>query len=212
MVDEYLFASIYRLVRESANVVSLTLCAIPYLAHFGAPVVYLLYLLLTRPGWYYFWLFGLSLGLTSSFSIMLQYSLPAPPPWLFNDLPPEAKFFHVDALLPIPIFHNIYGLNKLVCGAFPSIHVQWPMIMALNGAIHPIIGVAYVCWIVTAAIYSGHHWVSDVISGLLIAIIADSLAKIYVKKMKFEIIEMEADMAQELPALVSATTAQVLCI
>lgn len=196
-IDEYLFSWVYRFVRESHNVAALALCAMPYIAHFGSPAVYLFYLLLRRPGWYSFWRFGFGIGLASSISIFLQYSLPAPPPWLFNDLPPEAKYYHVDKLLPIPIFHNIYGLNKLVCGAFPSIHVEWPMIIALNGATHPLVGTIYVMWIVTAAVYSGHHWVSDVTAGLLIALLADFLAKLYVKKLTFEIVELEAEMAQE---------------
>lgn len=193
LIDEYLFSWVYDFVRESSNVVSLAICAFVYILHFGSPGVYVLYMMAIRPGWYYFWLFGLSLGLASSISIILQYSLPAPPPWLFNELPPEAKFFHVDSLLPIPIFHNIYGLNKLVCGAFPSIHVEWPAIIALNGAVPPVAGVIYVLWIVWAAIYSGHHWVSDVLGGLLIALISDFLAKLYVKTLTFEVVELEVE-------------------
>lgn len=57
--------------------------------------------------------------------------------------------------------------------------------MALNKATHPVIGTLYVMWIVTAAIYSGHHWISDVAGGLLIALLADYLAGLYVKRLTF---------------------------
>ena len=84
------------------------------------------------------------------------------------------------------MFHNIYGLNKLVCGAFPSIHVQWPSVIALNGVVSPYFGAGYVLWIVTAAIYSEHHWISDVLTGLTIAVIMTYLAKKVCKRLVFE--------------------------
>lgn len=67
------------------------------------------------------------------------------------------------------------------------------MIIALNGAIHPIAGVIYVLWILFAAIYSGHHWVSDCLGGLLIAILSDYLAKLYVRTLTFEVVELEVE-------------------
>jgi hypothetical protein len=72
-LDELVFKFFYTHIRASSNQVLLTICAFPYLVHFGSPGFYLLYLLIKRPGWYYFWLYGLSLGFTSSFSIILQY-------------------------------------------------------------------------------------------------------------------------------------------
>jgi membrane-associated phospholipid phosphatase len=137
--------------------------------HFGSPAFYLLYLLIKRPGWYYFWLNGLSLGFTSSFSI----------------------FYKVDEILPVNLFHGIYGLNKLVCGAFPSIHVEWPSIIALNGAVNPYFGVLYVMWITTAAIYSEHHWISDVLTGMVIATMSTWLAKLYLKQVTFPVAKKE---------------------
>ena len=158
----------------------------PYLVHFGSSAVYILYLLFKRPGWRYFWLYGLSLGLTSAFSIILQYVFPTAPPWIFADLPAEAKFYRVDEVLSITLFHNIYGLNKLVCGAFPSIHVQWPTVIAMGEVVSPWFGASYVLWIVTAAIYSEHHWISDVLAGLSIAITASMLAKYIIRRLVFE--------------------------
>ena len=84
------------------------------------------------------------------------------------------------------IFHNIYGLNKLVCGAFPSIHVQWPTVIALNGLASPWFGAGYVMWIATAAIYSQHHWISDVLTGLTIALTATIVAKLIIARITFD--------------------------
>lgn len=41
-------------------------------------------------------------------------------------------------------------------------------------------------WIVVAAIYSEHHWISDVLVGLTIAIVSTWLAKRYASGVKFE--------------------------
>jgi membrane-associated phospholipid phosphatase len=98
----------------------------------------------------------------------------------------------VDELISINIFHGIYGLNKLVCGAFPSIHVQWPSIIAFNGAVHPCFGATYVLWITTAAVYSEHHWISDVLIGMIIAGFSSFIAKLYISRVDFEPIVEQA--------------------
>lgn len=65
--------------------------------------------------------------------------------------------------------------------------------MALTGMLHPLIGGGYVLWIMTAAVYSEHHWMSDVLAGLTIGVIAVVLSKLYCKKLKFEEIKYEGD-------------------
>jgi membrane-associated phospholipid phosphatase len=147
----------------------------------------MIYLIIQRPGWSYFWLYVLSLGISSSITILIQYIYPTAPPWLFSDLPPEAKFYKVDEILSTKLFHGIYGLNKIICGAFPSMHVEWPSIIALNGVVSPYFGITYVLWIMTAAIYSDHHWISDVLIGLCIAVLSVWLSKLYVKDIIFEV-------------------------
>lgn len=70
-IDEFFFSFLYQLIDDSVNVLLLIIFAIPYLLHFINPPIYLCYLLLKRPGWIYFWKFGLALGLTSSLTILL---------------------------------------------------------------------------------------------------------------------------------------------
>ena len=70
-LDEDIFEHVYVAIKGSEIKPLLCFLAVPYLMHFVSPAVYILYLLFKRPGWRYFWLYGLSLGLTSSFSIVL---------------------------------------------------------------------------------------------------------------------------------------------
>lgn len=154
--------------------------AIPYLIHFINPILYILYLVLKRPGYHYFWKFVLSFGLTCSFSILIESSYPTGPPWYYLGFPNEAKFYLVDHLFHFKVFHTLYGLNKLICGAFPSLHVGWPTVIAMNGIVHPYFGITYVTLIASAAVYSRHHWIIDIVFGLGISIGMSLLAKVIV--------------------------------
>lgn len=138
-------------------------------------------------GWKLFWYFAITLGTSSFISIIMQYNLPVPPPWKFEPgMPPEARFAKVDELLPIKIFSNTYSHNPLVCGAFPSVHVQWAFIMALNGGAHTYFGIFYTVWTASAAIYSSHHWVSDIIGGLFTALCSNLIGKWYISRLTFQ--------------------------
>lgn len=151
--------------------------AIPYLIHFVNPLLYILYLVYKRPGYNYFWKFVLAFGLTCSFSILIESSYPTGPPWYYLGFPNEAKFYLVDNTFHFKLFHSLYGLNKLICGAFPSLHVGWPTVIAMNGIVHPYFGVTYVILIASAAVYSRHHWIIDITFGLAIAIGMSLLAR-----------------------------------
>lgn len=176
-IDEYFFSWFYYIIDRSFNMFLLVMFAIPYLLHFINPVLYLTYLIYKRPGYAYFWRFVLSFGLTCSFSIILESSYPTAPPWYYLGLPNEGKFYLVDNLFNIQVFHTLYGLNKLICGAFPSLHVSWPTVIAMNGVVHPFFGMTYVMLIASAAVYSRHHWIIDVTFGFLIATTMSFISK-----------------------------------
>jgi membrane-associated phospholipid phosphatase len=69
-----------------------------------------------------------------------------------------------------------------VCGAFPSLHVGWPTILTISGGLNKYLGIIYIIWISIAAIYSSHHWIIDVLSGILFAIILGMLGKYFIEK------------------------------
>jgi hypothetical protein len=114
---------------------------------------------------------------------------PAAPPWYYHahgcavDVNAHASagpnLTRVDAWLGIPYFTGFYARSSNVFGAVPSLHVAYPLLIALEGfrpfgALRPralgwtlrIASFVFVLWMTTAAIYLDHHWVVDVVVGL----------------------------------------------
>lgn len=146
------------------------LSALPYLLHFSLPFLYSIYLLFLKKENLNFFKFILSFGIVCSVSVLLQYTIPTPPPWMLSTrpVPPEANFSRVDNILNVKLFKNIYSNSPLTCGAFPSLHTAWPTIIRFN---RPWISKKF-CWfhvglIAFSAVYSLHHFVIDVIFGFL---------------------------------------------
>jgi inositol phosphorylceramide synthase catalytic subunit len=116
-----------------------------------------------------------SFGLVCFMSVGLQYLMPTPPPWLLVNppLPQEAYFYRTDKLTGIPIFHSIYSRSPLVCGAFPSLHSAWPVLILV---IKPWISRSFClfhCFATAfAAVYSWHHFIIDIIFGWFFAVIS----------------------------------------
>lgn len=107
----------------------------------------------------------------------------------YDTLPDGARLADVDQALGVSLFASIYGQSPLVFGSFPSLHASWPVICFSQflGAVStssisafftslarvkniPIY--IYWCWIWFAAIYLGHHFVTDVIGALLLCTFA----------------------------------------
>ena len=116
--------------------------------------------------------------------MVIQSTFPTASPWFVDSAvldahgdvilegPNEAGFHRLDKLFKITLFQNIYGHSPLKFGAFPSLHVAWPMVVLLN---HPWFGkkVAsiHVVWITLAALYSTHHYLIDAIAGILLVVL-----------------------------------------
>ena len=180
--DLFLFEKIYEETDKSMNVIALFILGVPYLAHFIVPVIYISYIFIKRKGWKVFWTYLFSLSITSMIVVIIQNIYPTPPPWVFLNLPSTGKFYIVDEHLPIPIFKLIYGANSLICGAFPSLHVGWPTVLTAVEAINIYLGVIYVIWLVIAAVYSNHHWITDVIAGIFLSILLSLICKLIIRK------------------------------
>jgi membrane-associated phospholipid phosphatase len=113
---------------------------------------------------------------------------PAAPPWYYHqhgcavDLATRANegpnLARVDAWLGVSYFHGFYGRSNDVFGAVPSLHVAYPLLIALEGwaafgSLRPsrrwllrALSLSFVLWMATAAIYLDHHWVVDVVVGM----------------------------------------------
>ncbi len=113
----------------------------------------------------------------------LTYHLyPAAPPWYFAahgcavDLASAASagpnLAHVDALLGVSFFTGLYGRSHDVFGAMPSLHVAYPTEILLFGwphlrALGRCLAVLFLVTMAFGAVYLDHHWVLDVVLGLV---------------------------------------------
>ena len=184
-LEEHLFlCQPHKILSRSANPFFDVLAAIPYLIHFPLPFIFGGYLALhrTKRGALlsYMW----CAGWVNLLAVLFQFVFPTASPWFVDsaildehqnviyEYANEAGFKRLDGILGFSIFHSIYSQSPLKFGAFPSLHVAWPMIVFLN---HPWFGrkVAglHVLWITLAAVYSTHHYLMDALGGILMAII-----------------------------------------
>jgi inositol phosphorylceramide synthase catalytic subunit len=111
-----------------------------------------------------------SFGILCFVSVGVQYLIPTPPPWMLAEpqLPPEAFFYRVDSLIGFKLFNSIYSKSPLVCGAFPSLHCAWPvLILCIKPWFSKHLCRFHVFAISFAASYSWHHYFIDIIFGLL---------------------------------------------
>ncbi len=110
------------------------------------------------------------------------YIHPAAPPWYVMQYGFEpilhtpgnvAGLGHFDQLTGIPVFQVLYGKNSNVFAAIPSLHAAYMLVTTIYAIISKqrktTIGIfAIICvgiWF--TAIYSGHHYVIDVLLGIL---------------------------------------------
>jgi membrane-associated phospholipid phosphatase len=101
-----------------------------------------------------------------------------------------AEFGRFDQLVHAKIFASIYAKNANVFAAFPSLHCAYPMVVLFYGLKArckwmniPFAILVLGIWF--AAVYSGHHYVIDVIFGILCAIVGISAYQCILLKMGF---------------------------
>ncbi|RNA12205.1 Inositol phosphorylceramide synthase catalytic subunit AUR1 [Brachionus plicatilis] len=162
-------------VKNLQNPVLDIISSIPYLFHFPLPFIYAIFLIRSKANIEDILRITLAYGLVNMIGVIIQYMVPTPPPWmvLMENKIPEANFYRVDNFLGIKIFKTIYSFSKLVCGAFPSLHTAWPSIILFgkNFWIGRRFCVLHVCLIAFSAVYSMHHYIIDVLSGIFLSFI-----------------------------------------
>ena len=115
------------------------------------------------------------------------YVYPAAPPWYVAQyglgpahLDAQASIAGAarwDELTGIPYFHEFYGRSADVFGAIPSLHVSYPLLTFLHGLelrkrwldVSSFALFLLVCF---AAVYLDHHYVLDVLLGVLYTVVA----------------------------------------
>jgi len=129
--------------------------------------------------WTFFW----CLGLLNFFSVTVQLIWPTAPPWyleLYGTKPPSysmsgdpAGLRNADTILKIKLFLSLYGNSPIVFGSFPSLHGAWPIMITLftpNGKVFKVMGSIYAGLVWWAAMYLNHHYLVDLLGGLLIVL------------------------------------------
>jgi membrane-associated phospholipid phosphatase len=129
--------------------------------------------------------FGWTFLLTNAMGFATYYIYPAAPPWYITQyglgpaqmhIPPStAAAARFDQIFGTHFFDAMYGQGIDVYGAFPSLHVSYPFLVAwaaLSVRKFRVPAVAFYFLMCFSAVYLQHHYILDVILGTLYAAFA----------------------------------------
>lgn len=131
--------------------------------------------------------FGWTFLLMNVMGFVTYHLVPAAPPWYFHahgctvDLAAPASegpnLARVDAWLGVRYFHSMYGRSTDVFGAVPSLHAAYPTLILLSGwrwmkAPGRVFFALFTLLMGFSAVYLDHHWIIDVLLGLVYAVVA----------------------------------------
>ena len=133
---------------------------------------------------YLFTKFSLVFLIVNIFGFIIYYLYPAAPPWyvqlygfdLHIGIPGNsAGFSRFDKLLGAPIFQSIYNKNANVLAAMPSLHATYPLIVLFYGIKKGLkkmnlLFVIFMFGIWFSAVYASHHYIIDLIAGVILAL------------------------------------------
>ncbi len=172
-------------------------CSVPYGIYIFAALgagVYLYfkdYGALQRYGWAFF--------VMNVLAYVTYHVYPAAPPWYYHahgceismTAMPSAgpRLTHVDEVLGITYFHGLYGRSSDLYGAVPSLHVAYPLLIAIEGwrsfrLPGRVLSVVFVLSMGFAAVYLDHHWVFDVVLGILYCLGSSALMRLVFRRIE----------------------------
>jgi hypothetical protein len=129
--------------------------------------------------------FAFTFFLVNMLGFVIYYVYPAAPPWYvaqhgfrFNPYTPGnmAGLQRFDDLIQVKLFESLYAKSSNVFAAMPSLHASYPIIVLYYG-IKNKLGMVNVLFAIImlgiwfAAVYTNHHYVLDVLAGILCAVI-----------------------------------------
>ncbi|GAA0538806.1 phosphatase PAP2 family protein [Chitinophaga japonensis] len=152
-----------------------------YLCWIPLPLVFAVYLFYTNR--MQFLHFALIFLLVNLLGFVVYYLCPAAPPWYvqqhgFELLPHTpgntAGLIKFDQFFQVNIFQALYAKGSNVFAAMPSLHSAYPLIVLVfawrnrTGLFRPVSAIVTPgIWF--AAVYTGHHYILDVLAGILCA-------------------------------------------
>lgn len=127
---------------------------------------------------------------------VIYYLYPAAPPWYvakyaatidFTALSDPAGLVRFDQLIGYPLFANMYTKNSNVFAAMPSLHSAYPVIASYISVKYRLKYFIIFSFVITlgiwfSAVYSFHHYVADVIAGVVTAIFGIVLSELILHK------------------------------
>jgi inositol phosphorylceramide synthase catalytic subunit len=127
---------------------------------------------------------------------LIYYLYPAAPPWYvaqygftehFDIMGNTGNLKHFDALVGLSVFKGIYEKNANVFAAMPSLHSAYPVIVLYfatqnRSNYFKIPFVIFCLGIWGGAVYSNHHYVIDVLAGIICAVVGITIFNLYLKK------------------------------
>lgn len=170
-----------------------------YLMWIPGPIFFGLYLFYTKRRKEYFD-FALSFLLVNFIGFIVYYAYPAAPPWYvalhgftFNPHTPgnTAGLGRFDAFFGIHLFEGMYAKSSNVFAAMPSLHASYPTITFIYAVKNKVkIGSVFFFFVMIgiwfSALYSSHHYVFDVLLGILCAVLGYFLYQFLYKKTEFK--------------------------
>lgn len=153
-----------------------------YLCWVPVPLLFATYLFVKKRS--LFLEFSLCFLLVNLIGFVIYYIVPAAPPWyvqqngfefIANTPGNTAGLEGFDEIFNTQIFSGLYAKSSNVFAAMPSLHSSYPVIVLYYGIKARlrwmnIIFAAIMIGIWWAAIYTSHHYILDVIAGLLCAV------------------------------------------
>ena len=144
----------------------------------------------------YFFQFALTFFLVNLIGFVGYYVYPAAPPWyvaqkgfefIANTPGNTAGLGRFDALVGANIFAGIYSKSSNVFAAMPSLHAAYMLVVVYYSIksgmkkIYSFLFALIMLGIWFTAVYSGHHYILDVLAGIFCAIIGINLFQYFVR-------------------------------
>ncbi len=128
--------------------------------------------------------FSLAFLFVNLIGFVLYYLYPAAPPWYvqqygfevhFNTPGNTAGLARFDEYFGINLFHSLYAKSSNVFAAMPSLHSAYPVIVFYFGlknraGLINLFFAVFMMGIWFSAVYSGHHYLLDVLAGITCAL------------------------------------------
>lgn len=129
--------------------------------------------------------FSLTFVFVNLIGFVIYYIYPAAPPWYmqqyglhFQPGTPgnTAGLARFDAFFNVSVFKNLYAKSSNVFAAMPSLHSSYPLLVLYYGVKNKtgLINIVFATVMVGiwfAAVYTSHHYILDVLAGIICAIL-----------------------------------------